>query len=675
MSKRMLLALASGMLAVAMVAAQTPIPPGPVSGIWDLPDSPYLVEGEITVPVGEMLIIEPGVEVEFQGHYKLIVNGYLEAVGMVGDSIHFTAADPGIGWHGIRFINAQDSSHLFYCIIQHGRALGSEPDPDSWGGGILCHGSNPVIAHSAIRSNYAQWYAGGIEVVYSSSPVIFDCDIINNSAYQNGGIDCYSSCNPVISYCNILNNTSTTATGGLNCSNNSSPTISNCVISGNTAGWAGGGMLFYTGSHPVVTNCTVTGNSAGMSGGGIRISTNADATITGCTINGNTAGNYGGGISSDEAAATINTCVISGNTSAYDGGGVECYASNMKFGNCTITGNTSGGYGGGVDFWDSPTATMVNTIVEGNFGNGGVGFYNSSFVEITYSDFNDNENGDFSGSPPAGLGVIVGVNANGDDCDAFMNIFLDALFVVPGTDFHLDDWSPCIGAGDPATPPGFDIEGNPRPNPGGSNPDIGAYEHERPVPLAVELTTFEAIAGDGEVTLHWRTESETNNDHFMLYKRVAGNEDFGVLAQIPGQGTTSTPHEYEFVDRQVVNGVTYEYQISDVDINGVETIHDLIVSATPFSGASVPTEYALHQNYPNPFNPYTTISYDVKEHGFVTLKVFDVLGREVVTLVDGSQDASPYSVEFDATDLASGIYFYQLKVNDFTDLKKMVVLK
>jgi len=194
-------------------------------------------------------------------------------------------------------------------------------------------------------------------------------------------------------------------------------------------------------------------------------------------------------------------------------------------------------------------------------------------------------------------------------------------------------------------------------------------------PLPVELTSFEAIAGDGQVQLQWRTESETNNDHFVLYKRTYGAEQFGALTQIPGHGTTSTPNDYQFIDRSVVNGITYEYQISDVDINGAETMYDLIVSATPSAEVAAPTEYALHQNYPNPFNSSTTIRFDIKESGQVTLKVFDLLGREVVTLVNSEVSAGAQTISWDASGLASGIYLYRIEAGDFRATRKLLFLK
>ncbi|MBM3324853.1 MAG: T9SS type A sorting domain-containing protein, partial [Calditrichaeota bacterium] len=193
-------------------------------------------------------------------------------------------------------------------------------------------------------------------------------------------------------------------------------------------------------------------------------------------------------------------------------------------------------------------------------------------------------------------------------------------------------------------------------------------------PLPVELTTFEAIAGDGQVTLHWRTESELDNDHFVLYKRKAREETFQILSQIPGHGTTTEPHDYDYVDRWVQNGITYEYQISDVDITGRETIYEQIVSATP-NAAAIPTEFALYAPYPNPFNPVTTIHYDVKETGLVSVKIFDVLGREVAALIQGTISAGSYSINWDAGDLPSGVYLCRMEAQDFAQTRKVVLLK
>jgi predicted outer membrane repeat protein len=193
-------------------------------------------------------------------------------------------------------------------------------------------------------------------------------------------------------------------------------------------------------------------------------------------------------------------------------------------------------------------------------------------------------------------------------------------------------------------------------------------------PLPVELTTFQAFAGDGQVALRWRTESELDNDHFLLYKRKAGEGIFRVLTQIPGHGTTTEPHDYDYVDRFVQNSIAYEYQISDVDITGRETIHEQIVSATP-SRSIAPLDFALYSNYPNPFNPTTTIRYDMKENGLVSLRIFDLLGREVVTLVNGQISAGTHTVVWDATGLPSGVYLCRMEAERFVETRKMMLLK
>lgn len=204
MAKKILTVLIWGTVIAGIGAAQTVVPGGNVSGNWEVAGSPYLVEGEITVPGGETLTIEPGVEVIFQGHYKFIVRGLLEAVGTAADSILFTAADTSEGWHSISFINAPDSSRLSYCIIQYGKAnIGSYEDLH--GGGIYCSNSNPILSHSTIHQNNAYWNGGGI-YCYGSCPTISFCDIRGNSASSGGGIYLLTNSDAIITDCIVADN-------------------------------------------------------------------------------------------------------------------------------------------------------------------------------------------------------------------------------------------------------------------------------------------------------------------------------------------------------------------------------------------------------------------------------------------------------------------------------------
>jgi hypothetical protein len=93
------------------------------------------------------------------------------------------------------------------------------------------------------------------------------------------------------------------------------------------------------------------------------------------------------------------------------------------------------------------------------------------------------------------------------------------------------------------------------------------------------------------------------------------------------------------------------------------------------SSSIVPKEFALHQNYPNPFNPTTTIQYDLPSAGLVSLKVFDILGREVRTLVSDNLQPGSYEVTFDATGLVSGVYFYRMQGGEFVQTKRLLLLR
>jgi hypothetical protein len=370
---------------------------GNVSGTWTA-DS-VLVTGEIRVPSGASLSITPGVRVIFQGHYKFLVYGFLQAVGSASDSILFTAANSSVGWWGIRLINAPDSSHLSYCILEHGRATGVFPDSSGYGGGLFAYHSNPSIRHSTFRQNYSEWYGGGACFWLQSNALVEDCDFTDNQSDDDAGaIFCGNSSNPRISHCNLINNW-TLAWGGGICSFLSSPTVEYCTISDN---WGNNGGAYF------------------------------------CSYS---AGGY------------LDHCIISGNAANLGGGIYNMPGSSLLISNCTIFGNAAPGNGGGI-YFSSSTTTVVNTIVANNTGSGGLCFSSSPNASVTYSDFNNNQPVNYSGTAmPPNLGQIITVNANGDPCDQYYNLLLNPLFYSPlQADFRLQPNSPCINAGDPASP-------------------------------------------------------------------------------------------------------------------------------------------------------------------------------------------------------------------------------
>jgi hypothetical protein len=185
--------------------------------------------------------------------------------------------------------------------------------------------------------------------------------------------------------------------------------------------------------------------------------------------------------------------------------------------------------------------------------------------------------------------------------------------------------------------------------------------------LAAEVSSFDATAGDGQVTVSWATASETNMNRFEVLRN--GEKMHEVAAS-----NVSTGHTYVWVDRDVQNGFTYRYQLNSVDVNGQIHQYGSVASATPGSEGVV-QEYALYQNYPNPFNPETNISFSLPEASNVSLRVFNLLGEEVATLVSGAQAAGTHTVSFDASSLTSGMYIYRLEAGEFSATRKMILMK
>ncbi|HRJ05608.1 MAG TPA: T9SS type A sorting domain-containing protein, partial [Ignavibacteria bacterium] len=102
---------------------------------------------------------------------------------------------------------------------------------------------------------------------------------------------------------------------------------------------------------------------------------------------------------------------------------------------------------------------------------------------------------------------------------------------------------------------------------------------------------------------------------------------------------------------------------------------EALITGINQNGTSIPENFSLSQNYPNPFNPVTNIKFNLPKSGYVKLVVFDVMGREVATMLNENMNAGSYTADFDASQLSSGIYFYKLITADFTDTKKMMLVK
>lgn len=187
--------------------------------------------------------------------------------------------------------------------------------------------------------------------------------------------------------------------------------------------------------------------------------------------------------------------------------------------------------------------------------------------------------------------------------------------------------------------------------------------------LPVELSSFTSSVSGRDITLSWTTTDETNNSGFDI-ERKSTTGNWIKLGNVEGHGTVNTPQSYSFVDRNLSSG-RFSYRLKQIDYNGNYHYYNLSGEIS----IGTPSKYTLSQNYPNPFNPVTTISYEIPKGDFVALKVYDLTGKEVASLVNEKQEAGFYSVRFDGAKLSSGVYFYTLKSNDFVSTKKLILLK
>jgi hypothetical protein len=190
--------------------------------------------------------------------------------------------------------------------------------------------------------------------------------------------------------------------------------------------------------------------------------------------------------------------------------------------------------------------------------------------------------------------------------------------------------------------------------------------------IPVELTSFTAATVNQDVVLNWSTATEINNMGFDIERGVNG--EFTKVGFAAGHGTTTETKNYTFTDRNVANG-TYSYRLRQVDFDGTFEYSPVVEVVV-----DVPSTFSLSQNYPNPFNPSTTITFGLAVDSKVSLKIFDVLGQEVAILVNGDLGAGNHNINFNASGLNSGVYFYTIEAkgidgNTFMNTKKMILTK
>ncbi|HMQ70598.1 MAG TPA: FG-GAP-like repeat-containing protein [Ignavibacteria bacterium] len=193
------------------------------------------------------------------------------------------------------------------------------------------------------------------------------------------------------------------------------------------------------------------------------------------------------------------------------------------------------------------------------------------------------------------------------------------------------------------------------------------------IPLPVALSSFTSEVNLNNVKLNWSTSGEQNNSGFEVQRSIVKNEtpdNWLKAGFIKGTGSSNGIESYSYEDKNLLSG-KYKYRLKQIDFNGNFEYFELANEVY----IGIPDKFELKQNYPNPFNPTTNLEFGISELGFVSLKVYDALGNLVAILVNEKKEAGYYYINFDGSNLASGVYFYKIEAGNFVQTKRLLLMK
>ena len=189
----------------------------------------------------------------------------------------------------------------------------------------------------------------------------------------------------------------------------------------------------------------------------------------------------------------------------------------------------------------------------------------------------------------------------------------------------------------------------------------------------VELSSFSALIIGSSIKLNWKTETEVSNYGFEVERQVLSSQSsvdkYEKIGFVNGNGNSNSPKNYSFEDDGLLPA-KYFYRLKQIDNDG-----QFEYSKTIEVDFNSPKIFGLSQNYPNPFNPKTTIRFSLPESGNIRLTLFNPIGQEVKTIVNEYKESGTHTINFDGSELNSGMYIYKLESGSFIQTKKMILLK
>ena len=374
---------------LSSVHAQIAVPPGAVYGTWAQSNSPYEITGNIYIPKDSTLIIEPGVKIEFQGHYELKVMGRLLAEGTKTDTIRFTMNDTtGYyledttlgGWNGIRIYDineSMDSTKLAYCRLEYGKAI--EPGWTYNAGGALyvSQFDKVTVSHCLFEHNKACAYddvvSSGGAVHFEYSDIYFTKNTFTNNKAYRGGAVFFHAANPVFKENQFINNQCGWEGGGLCGGGGSNPSFSGDLFCYNKSG-EGGGVMIYGPGKLTFDHVNVLENSANWAGGMGFV--RCEVKIINSTISQNLATWMGGGIASDASTVNVENSLFERDSCSNIAGAIYVWQGSLMLKNVSLTGNSAYSGGGVNADWSQlvleQSQFVTNSAVEG----GGMHIFN-----------------------------------------------------------------------------------------------------------------------------------------------------------------------------------------------------------------------------------------------------------------------------------------------------------
>ena len=411
----------------------------------------------------------------------------------------------------------------------------------------------------------------------------------------------------------------------------------NLIVTGNHAA-AGAGISIWRVSGPNLSDLIVQENTAEVFGGGIMIFSSV-ASVMDVTVSGNNCivdSSSGGGIIINNSEATLTKISVTDNT-AFWGGGMSIFNTDAVLTNLTVSGNVATAIGSGLVVGANANAMLANSIIWGNDPDQNQVFGTPT---ITYSD------------------IQHGWEGEG-------NIDSDPFFTDPDNgDFSLQQGSPCIDAGT------ADLDGD-----GDEDitdyfstaPDMGAFE------FYLAVTGLQYTIENSSVILDW-----SSIENVQYYNLERSTDSLFTENVIPNYLTDNN-----YTDNSLEWNTEYFYRVAAYI--GYWTDYSNVISVTLewvgiADGDEIPTVYKVHQNHPNPFNPTTKLRYDLPEASHVRIMIYDLMGREIRTLVDMDQKAGYRSIQWNAANdlgqpVSAGMYLYMIQAGDFRQTRKMVLLK